>query len=327
MAEYTGAKCLGCDKEFMEGDDIVVCPDCGTPYHRECYLKEGKCVNIPLHESGKSWKSVHSANKEESIRCPRCGRENPSLSLFCTGCGQSFANSGQEQEEPGVQAEQKDPYNAYGNPFNQQALHVNFTDPLCGMNPEENHDGARLVELADCVGSNTFYFLPMFKMMKDGKRKFTWNFPAFFLGPFYYAYRKMYGAAVITALFSALIGFPSMILQLQSIPQLSQAMQGFIFQFDVHSNAFTVLYYACSILNWALIFAMGSFTNWLYYKHCLAKIKKMKEAGPVTQSQVQKKGGTSIVGPLVLLGLIVVLGIAGSFALVASAGMGLRLSA
>ena len=44
MANYTG-KCFSCGEVFKDGDDIVVCPECGTPYHRECYLKEGKCIN------------------------------------------------------------------------------------------------------------------------------------------------------------------------------------------------------------------------------------------------------------------------------------------
>lgn len=35
--DYRGQHCPICGKEFCDGDDIVVCPECGTPYHRECY--------------------------------------------------------------------------------------------------------------------------------------------------------------------------------------------------------------------------------------------------------------------------------------------------
>ena len=34
MSNYLGSKCIMCGQEFKENDDIVVCPDCGTPYHR-----------------------------------------------------------------------------------------------------------------------------------------------------------------------------------------------------------------------------------------------------------------------------------------------------
>ena len=56
MSNYLGSKCIMCGQEFKENDDIVVCPDCGTPYHRECFIKNGKCVNEKLHESGESWR-------------------------------------------------------------------------------------------------------------------------------------------------------------------------------------------------------------------------------------------------------------------------------
>ena len=77
MANYTGKKCFSCGEAFKDGDDIVVCPECGTPYHRECYLKEGKCINDALHESGQSWEQTQESVESENIRCIRCGFENP----------------------------------------------------------------------------------------------------------------------------------------------------------------------------------------------------------------------------------------------------------
>ena len=34
MARYTGNHCPVCEQEFTDNDDIVVCPDCGTPSPR-----------------------------------------------------------------------------------------------------------------------------------------------------------------------------------------------------------------------------------------------------------------------------------------------------
>ena len=39
MADYKGNTCPVCKQKFKEADDIVVCPDCGTPYHRECWKR------------------------------------------------------------------------------------------------------------------------------------------------------------------------------------------------------------------------------------------------------------------------------------------------
>ena len=52
MPDYKKYKCPVCNKQFKDGDDIVVCPECGTPHHRECYKLTGHCVNQGLHKSG-----------------------------------------------------------------------------------------------------------------------------------------------------------------------------------------------------------------------------------------------------------------------------------
>ncbi len=44
--------CPVCDKDFKDGDDIVICPSCGAPYHRACYQQVGQCVFTARHASG-----------------------------------------------------------------------------------------------------------------------------------------------------------------------------------------------------------------------------------------------------------------------------------
>ena len=36
MPKYYGCPCEGCGEPLTLKDDIVVCPDCGAPYHRTC---------------------------------------------------------------------------------------------------------------------------------------------------------------------------------------------------------------------------------------------------------------------------------------------------
>ena len=43
------------NKNSKKADDIVVCPDCGTPYHRECWKKVGVCVHQADHAAGFEW--------------------------------------------------------------------------------------------------------------------------------------------------------------------------------------------------------------------------------------------------------------------------------
>ena len=88
MADYINEKCISCGKEFTKDDDVVVCPECGTPYHRGCYEKEGKCINNELHEKHSVWKpEVKEHEETEKIVCKNCGAENPKEALFCNKCG------------------------------------------------------------------------------------------------------------------------------------------------------------------------------------------------------------------------------------------------
>ena len=34
--DFTKYTCPVCGETFQNGDDVVVCPECGAPHHREC---------------------------------------------------------------------------------------------------------------------------------------------------------------------------------------------------------------------------------------------------------------------------------------------------
>ena len=59
---YKDYKCDGCSKVFTDEDDIVVCPECATPQHRECYNEKGGCVNAHLHSEDFQWQGEKDAS-------------------------------------------------------------------------------------------------------------------------------------------------------------------------------------------------------------------------------------------------------------------------
>ena len=71
MPKYYGCPCEGCGEPLTLKDDIVVCPDCGAPYHRTCYEKLGRCIHSPAHATGYEW---HFPYQDAELRtCPSCG--------------------------------------------------------------------------------------------------------------------------------------------------------------------------------------------------------------------------------------------------------------
>ena len=78
MADYKGNTCPVCKQKFKEADDIVVCPDCGTPYHRECWKKVGVCVHQADHAAGFEWTPDNViSDRPDDIVCPNCGNHQP----------------------------------------------------------------------------------------------------------------------------------------------------------------------------------------------------------------------------------------------------------
>ena len=72
MADYKGNTCPVCKQKFKEADDIVVCPDCGTPYHRECWKKVGVCVHQADHAAGFEWQPEFGPDAEKAAHEATC---------------------------------------------------------------------------------------------------------------------------------------------------------------------------------------------------------------------------------------------------------------
>ncbi len=307
MADYTGSRCIVCTEQFKEDDDIVVCPECGTPYHRECYAKSGKCLNTELHRTHRTWKpssdvgdGLGGAVGEENI-CRVCGCVNTQTALFCSRCGNpmpALERHNEEIREKQSAAMNGNPYFGGGEEKNGGGINVrpfliNFSDPLCGYNPDEDFDGVRLCELGDYVETNTHYYLPIFKRIKETSRAISWNFSAMLFPELYFAYRKMplvaLGAFIVRAV-SRLPMYISVLAQ-GNIMYLSELAQNF----DLRSTAFQAMNMLSYVLTYALMFFCGSFANRIYYKHSVRKTAKIKAAVPPQnlRQTLRRKGGTS----------------------------------
>lgn len=108
---YENTECVLCKKIFTADDDVVTCPECGSPHHRECWNINGRCANADKHGDGFVWKNPlnvekPSALKGKSLRaqqlhfeegmqgkngerfaaCPRCGHYNFENEVMCQKC-------------------------------------------------------------------------------------------------------------------------------------------------------------------------------------------------------------------------------------------------
>ena len=144
------------------------------------------------------------------------------------------------------------------------------------------------------VGPGAAYYLDVAQDFRDGVR-YRYHIPAFFLGVLWMLYRKMYAVFVITAL----------------VLTLEQQLETWFFPQLEKVPAWSVL------LNLLTASVIGFLANRWYLNHALDKIAEVQALGlpdEQTLAELRRRGGTSWLGPVVLLGFIVLGLLAGAMA-------------
>lgn len=309
MAEYKGSKCIVCEKIFDENDDIVVCPDCGTPYHRECYMKNGTCINEKLHISKMSWEPDNTPKPASKRICIRCRTENPEGSLYCCRCGMPFntvQHYGKNTDTEGIRMMKEDirPAPLHDDNYQEKDInlpgttfYINFSDPLCGMNPSEQYDeNVNLAELGAYVDSNTHYYLPRFKIMKETKTKISLNMISVIFPEFFFANRKMPFWGLLCMIIKLITILPSIINNFAE-SGISTGIVGYLGgMFDVRGASFQTLISLAQILNVIFTLGISALANHIYFNHCLNKIPQIKKSVPPAHilPELHRRGGTSV---------------------------------
>ncbi len=310
MAKFTGTECTICKETFKDSDDIVVCPQCGTPYHRECYTQEGSCINIKLHEENKSWSQERKDSGQSTEKtCPQCGAENKPNALICESCGTPFVRNMNFSQ---------DRQNSQGASFNANDSADTFTfipgDKYCGFNPDETLDGdVKISEATDFIGTNVPYYLMIFKRMKATGKKVSLSFISFLLPHFFFAHRKMWFEAVLTTILTEIFSIPQMIyfmITMKNSDAFTDVKTDFLTTINIESTAFQVIYSLSNYLLLIISILGFLFANYLYYRHMQRKINKIKSQYATPQEVSEKitsAGGTSIFGIVLILAVQTIL--------------------
>lgn len=298
--EYKGIKCPVCGIEFQDGDDIVVCPECGTPHHRECYEIENRCANEDRHSEdfsfGDDTETDGESYESEDVICPRCKSVNPKGSFYCSRCGFPLGMDNTANAQ-----------NPQGNPNFSRVF-----DPMAGVNPEEDMgEGVTAGEISKFVQNNTPYFIRVFNNIKTFS-KGRFNFCAFLFSGGYLLYRKMYKiGAVITAVMLLLwtaelyihyctpAGMKMIGLMENYYNSAANSTAAFqelykgILSLDFTSQLLLGLMYLSSIAQFVLRIVIGIKANRIYFKHCKAQISEIKRDNPNPAEEIQAKGGVN----------------------------------
>ncbi len=252
---FIGEKCVLCGEIFKDGDDVVVCPECGSPHHRECYKKENRCANMSLHMAGEKWKRAEVKETAEKRECPVCRfPNNPADAKSCMVCGADL-DGGEIRET--VESDNED---------------INLHHSA-GFNPDEDMGGATLREISMFVGTNTFYYIPVFKRMKDIGSKISFNFSCFIFPSFYFANRKMWLWAIVYTFISVILNLPASVMIMAENGIFTDNMLDIIYE---NQGLIESLESICGWGSWFLRLLLCLFANWIYFKFALKNLKRIR---------------------------------------------------
>ena len=289
MPVYENQPCIVCGELFKPEDDVVSCPECGTPYHRTCWKQAGKCVNTALHESGKSWTELRREEEREAKHQARLEED------------EALAAERERGESPQM--------------FNAElydGVRLNPEDPCIGLDPEEQMDGVTVSEAAAFIRSNQFYYLPLFRMMTRTGKKISFNLLGLLCPQLYFANRKMWGAALAAVLLRSVLSIPSLIVG------MNQLMGITIPWADITTTAFNSVYRISTLLYFGVSLLCCLLGNYLYYRFALRNIRQIKKqtgANAALTGRLQYAGGTSLGNVFLILIIEFVIGFAAEFVL------------
>lgn len=299
---HRNGSCPVCKKKFKDGDDIVTCPSCGASYHRECYHKEGQCIFTDKHGSGFEYKSPESieAAKEAyshtfeppagtgaGIVCSNCGTANDSRNIFCEKCGNPLYTKAAQGTANSSAPPNFSPLNNGGMAYAFPGMAIDLSGEI---------DGISKKDWAAYIGNSAFSYIMRMDSQQRRESKLSFMVSVFFAGPFYFAYRKIWGWAVVTFLIQLALMVPLILFILAKI----NSPLAVSLSLDTLQSLTSTAAFASMVFNTLL----AIFSLYIFRKSSGKKILALKERysdANEYQAQLVRSGGTSIMGVILFI--------------------------
>ncbi|MBO5232529.1 MAG: DUF2628 domain-containing protein [Clostridia bacterium] len=294
-----GQKCPVCGAYIFDNDDLVFCPECGAPHHRDCYEALGHCAYKDKHGTDEGYdpdkfkENVASPEREQpdskaEKNCRFCGERLEENEKVCHNCGRPQINARNTPFGPGI------------------AITM---DPLGGVAPDEMIEDIPAKEVKDFVAINTQRYLPRFKAMNN-KKKGSWNWAAFLVPHVWFFYRKMYFQGVLFTLLtlaSSLFLLPLSAV-VSTFPREATSSTVMLAKYMAENvaaiNGLPIyLALAGGIAEIVIRIIAGFKGDRIYRKAAIADVKRVKakenESEEPLNLQLAKKGGVNIFAGLI----------------------------
>lgn len=239
--EFLDKLCPVCKTAFKQGDDIVVCPICGTPHHRACYAIKNECGVEEYHAKGFVWNG-YLPDEQKISRVYEDAEKIQDIVDF-ESRNNSANNGGVSEKIPETDAE-----------------FVKYLNSL--YDPTIGEDGVSMKELITFASKSIFHYQQAFLAFRGTnglkKRKTFFNIGSGLLAPVFQFYRKM---DVLGIILTIVMLIPSLLVALNE-------------SFFVNNSGATYFFNILSIAEQVLLCIFG---DYIYYRHAVRKIHKIRK--------------------------------------------------
>lgn len=286
-----GEKCALCQAYLFEEDDIVYCPECGAPHHRDCYMHTGHCALAEYHGTNKQYQRPQEQSVQKQAEYEKIV---PVGDVVCGMCGESFDKDSAACPNCGAPNVTK-----MGGKF----VHFDF---LGGVPSDMDlGSGVTADEAKMFVGSNTQRYIPKFANFKAGK-KASWNWLAFLAPSAWFLSRKMYALG-------AFIGAIEVAFQMLQLPLMDaisyldfsdakttmQVSELIMQNLPNIGMVALIAAFAGVLLNLILRIVSGTFGDLFYKKRVISQVAELKNSNENDVENLRRKGGISFTAALI----------------------------
>lgn len=250
MSRFENKLCPICRAPFTEGADIVVCPICGTPHHRSCYLAKGHCGVEEYHAQGFSWDGYLPDEQKPT------GAADPHHAEYPANAADEAYDSREQQTDDPIEQQMRSAEEYYSSFFKR------LEDDTRG------EDGVSMKELTTFAAKSTVHYGRAFIIFRDrtgGRKSYvSVNLCSGLFSPIFQFYRKMDWLGVLSVLLTIMTSAPSLLVYAGYITSASVPLW------------FNNVYTLCSFLNFAATVVLCLFGDYLYYRHAVKRIQKIR---------------------------------------------------
>ena len=291
---YNGESCSRCHAYLFNEDDVVYCPICGAPHHRECYNALGHCAleefhGTPQEYSKEKQKATNETTDKKQSETPIDDK------ITCTLCGEKYNNTLKRCPKCGTPAN-----GSYG-----------FFDFLGGVPADADiGEGVTAEEAKKFVLANPQRYIPKFALLNK-KSKSSWNWMAFLFPAPWMLSRKMYKGGIITGIFaimSTLLSYPFNLTlyrlgldEISSYPELVKRIMENLPNLDTFVIIAAII---GVVIELSTRIVCGIFGDYWYKQYTISSIKKIRLESADQDADYRKKGGVNffffLIGMMVL---------------------------